>query len=94
MTASQEELRRLRGGVVGLVLQEAAEALNPVYTVGFQIAETVSAHHGVTRQEAHKRAIELLAEVAVGEPENIARAYPHELSGARRRHPGAGARAA
>ncbi len=81
MAASQEELRRLRGGVVGLVLQEAAEALNPVYTVGFQIAETVSAHHGVTHREAHKRAIELLAEVAVGEPENIARAYPHELSG-------------
>ena len=80
-SASQEELRRMRGGVVGLVLQEAAEALNPVYTVGFQIAETVSAHHGLTRREAHKRAIALLAEVAVGEPENIARAYPHELSG-------------
>ncbi len=81
MSASQNELRRLRGGVVGLVLQEAAEALNPVYTVGFQIAETVFTHHGVTHREAQNRAIALLAEVAVDEPENIARAYPHELSG-------------
>ena len=79
--ASQDELRRLRGGTIGLALQEASEALNPVYTVGFQIAETVSTHHGVTRREAWDRAIALLAEVAVEEPGTIARAYPHELSG-------------
>ena len=80
-SASQNELRRLRGGTVGLALQEAAEALNPVYTVGFQIAETVSTHHRGTRREARDRAVALLAEVAVDEPDTIARAYPHELSG-------------
>jgi oligopeptide/dipeptide ABC transporter ATP-binding protein len=80
-SASQDELRRLRGGTIGLVLQEAAEALNPVYTVGFQIAETISIHHGITRREARGRAIALLGEVAVDEPDTIARAYPHELSG-------------
>jgi len=80
-SASRDELPRLRGGTIGLVLQEAAEALNPVYTVGFQIAETVSTHHGVTRREARDRAIALLGEVAVDEPKTITRAYPHELSG-------------
>jgi oligopeptide/dipeptide ABC transporter ATP-binding protein len=80
-SASQDELCRLRGGMVGLALQEAAEAINPVYTVGFQIAETVSSHHRVTRREALDRAIALLAEVAVDSPDTIIRAYPHELSG-------------
>jgi len=80
-SASLDELHRLRGGIIGLAFQEAAEALNPVYTVGFQIAETVSTHHRVTRREAWKRTISLLAEVAVDEPETIAAAYPHELSG-------------
>jgi len=80
-SASLEELHRIRGGIVGLAFQEAAEALNPVYTVGFQIAETVSTHHRVTRHEAWDRTISLLVEVAIDEPENIARAYPHELSG-------------
>ena len=80
-SASLDELHRIRGGIVGLAFQEAAEALNPVYTVGFQIAETVSTHHRVTRREAWDRTISLLAEVAIDEPENIARAYPHELSG-------------
>jgi len=79
--ASRDELRRVRGGTVGLALQEAAEALNPVYTAGYQIAETVSTHHGVTRRQARDRAIALLAEVAVDEPDTITRAYPHELSG-------------
>jgi oligopeptide/dipeptide ABC transporter ATP-binding protein len=80
-SASLDELHRLRGGIVGLAFQEAAEALNPVYTVGFQIAETVSTHHRVTRREAWNRTVSLLAEVAVDEPETIAAAYPHELSG-------------
>ena len=80
-SASQDELRRVRGGTIGLALQEAAEALNPVYTVGFQIAETLSTHHGVTRRKSRDQAITLLAEVAVDEPDAIARAYPHELSG-------------
>jgi len=80
-SAALDELHRLRGGIVGLAFQEAAEALNPVYTVGFQITETVSTHHRVTRREAWERTVALLTEVAVDEPEAIAAAYPHELSG-------------
>ena len=80
-SASMDELHRLRGGIVGLAFQEAAEALNPVYTVGFQIAETVSTHHRVTRREAFERTVSLLTEVAVDEAETTAAAYPHQLSG-------------
>ncbi len=80
-SASLDELHRICGGIVGLAFQEAAEALNPVYAVGFQIAETVSTHHRVTRREAWARTISLLAEVAIDDPANIAQAYPHELSG-------------
>ena len=71
----------LRGATVGLVLQEAEGALNPVYTAGFQLSEALRVHRGVGRGEARKRALDLLAEVAVGEPEEVMRAYPHELSG-------------
>jgi oligopeptide/dipeptide ABC transporter ATP-binding protein len=75
------ELRRIRGGELGLVLQEATAALNPVYTVGYQIAETVAAHRDVDRSRAGAAALELLAEAALDSGEEIARAYPHELSG-------------
>jgi ABC-type glutathione transport system ATPase component len=72
---------RFRGGAVGLVLQEAASALNPVYSVGFQLAETLGAH-GIARGAAARRAaVSLLEEVALDEPEPVLAAYPHQLSG-------------
>jgi len=71
----------LRGATVGLVLQEAEGALNPVYTAGFQLSEALRVHRGVGRGEARERALDLLAAVAVGEPDVVMRAYPHELSG-------------
>ena len=70
-----------RGGVVGLVFQEAGSALNPVYSVGFQLVETLEAH-GIARGEAaRKKALSLLTEVALDDPEPIFAAYPHQLSG-------------
>jgi oligopeptide/dipeptide ABC transporter ATP-binding protein len=75
------ELRRIRGGELGLVLQEATAALNPVYTVGYQIAETVAAHREIDRSRARAEALELLAEAALDSAGEIARSYPHELSG-------------
>jgi oligopeptide transport system ATP-binding protein len=75
------ELRRMRGGELGLILQEASSALNPVYTVGYQIAEAVAAHRKVDRKLARTHALELLADAALDNGEAIARAYPHELSG-------------
>jgi oligopeptide/dipeptide ABC transporter ATP-binding protein len=80
-SASETELCRIRGAEVGLVFQEAAEALNPVYTIGFQLAETIRMHDAASRSAARRRARELLADVAVGDPETVARSYPHELSG-------------
>lgn len=77
----EPDLQRLRGGGIGLVLQEAAEALNPVFTIGFQVAETIAAHQGLGRKEAVREALTLLSDVALDAPQEIAAAYPHELSG-------------
>jgi len=70
-----------RGGVVGLVLQEAGSALNPVYSIGFQLVETIEAHAIARGGAARRRALELLAEVALDDPGPIFAAYPHQLSG-------------
>lgn len=76
-----DEVPGYRGGAVGLVLQEAGSALNPVYSVGYQLVETIEAHGVAHGAEARRRAFALLAEVAVEEPETILTAYPHQLSG-------------
>lgn len=70
-----------RGGTVGLVLQEAAAALNPTYTVGAQLAETIRQHRVAEGPAVRRRALELLDEVALEEAERIFDAYPHQLSG-------------
>jgi len=77
----EREMRKVRGGQVGMVFQEAAAALNPVMRVGSQIAEALRIHRGMTRREARREAVELLGRVALADPERQARAYPHELSG-------------
>lgn len=74
-------LNRLRGGEIGIILQEAAEALNPVYTVGFQVTEAIAVHRDLRHREAYREALSLLSDAALGAPEEIAGAYPHELSG-------------
>jgi peptide/nickel transport system ATP-binding protein/peptide/nickel transport system permease protein len=79
--AASAEIPGCRGGVVGLVLQEAGSALNPVFSIGFQLVETLEAH-GIARGEAaRQRALALLGEVALDDPEPILEAYPHQLSG-------------
>ena len=75
------ELRRLRGGAVGLVFQEPASAFNPVFTIGFQIAEAVRAHRAVNRSDAPAIARGLLETAAVERPGEVAGSYPHQLSG-------------
>jgi len=82
LTALDErEMRKVRGGKVGMVFQEASAALNPVMRVGSQVAEALRIHRGMTRKEARREAVELLGLVALADPERQARAYPHELSG-------------
>jgi len=78
---NERAMRKVRGGRVGMVFQEAAAALNPVMRVGSQIAEALRIHRGMTRREARLEAVRLLGLVALADPERQARAYPHELSG-------------
>ena len=80
-TLGERAMTALRGGLVSMVFQEPMTALDPLYTVGEQIAETVRRHEQVTRQAALARALELLQLVRVPSPERRLRAYPHELSG-------------
>ncbi|MEV4757089.1 ABC transporter ATP-binding protein [Micromonospora sp. NPDC049559] len=74
-------LREVRGGRIGTVFQEPMTALNPVFTVGDQIAEAIRTHRDLGRTAAAARVRELLALVGLDDPERVARAYPHELSG-------------
>ncbi len=79
-----EALRRIRGGRIGMVFQDSMTSLNPVLTVSEQIAEGVRAHNKISRRDATHRAIELLKEVGIPDPDARAKAYPHQLSGGMR----------
>lgn len=78
---NEEEMRRVRGRRIGFVFQEPMAALNPVYTIGFQIRETLMVHGLARGAAAKKRAIELLDAVRIPHPDRRAREYPHQLSG-------------
>jgi oligopeptide/dipeptide ABC transporter ATP-binding protein len=79
-----ERLRQIRGGSIGIVFQEPGAALNPVFTVGHQIAEVLRLHRGLGKREAETEAIRLLGETGIAEPEKRARQYPFEFSGGMR----------
>jgi ABC-type dipeptide/oligopeptide/nickel transport system ATPase component len=74
-------MRKLRGARISMVFQDARAALNPVLTVGRQLADTYMLHHCGSRAEARAKAIEVLRRVYIPEPERRARQYPHEFSG-------------
>jgi peptide/nickel transport system ATP-binding protein len=78
------ELARLRGDDIGIVFQEPRTALNPIRTVGRQIAESVRIHTGAGKREARERAVEEAARVRLPDPESIVQKYPHQLSGGQR----------
>jgi oligopeptide/dipeptide ABC transporter ATP-binding protein len=82
--ASDARMREIRGADISMIFQEPMTALNPVMRVGDQIAEAVLAHHDVPKSEAWNRAIEGMREVAIADPEQRARSYPHQLSGGMR----------
>jgi oligopeptide/dipeptide ABC transporter ATP-binding protein len=77
----EQEMRRVRGRRIGFIFQEPMVALNPVYTIGYQIRETLAVHDLARGAAAWKRAAELLAAVRVPEPARRMREYPHQLSG-------------
>ena len=81
---SEKDLRPVRGGQIGFIFQEPLSALNPVTTVGEQIAEVIAAHRGLSWKEAHREAISYLEQVEIAQPDQRARQYPHQLSGGMR----------
>jgi peptide/nickel transport system ATP-binding protein len=81
---SEEEMRKVRGNEISMIFQEPMTSLNPVMTIGRQIAEALILHRDMNRQAALKRAIEMLDLVRIPEPRQRAREYPHQLSGGMR----------
>jgi len=84
LTLSEPELRRVRGRQAAMIFQEPMTSLNPVFTVGEQIAEGVRLHLGASRAQARERAVEMLRQVGIPAPGERVDAYPHQLSGGMR----------
>lgn len=80
----EREVKNLRGSLVAMIFQEPMTALDPVYTVGEQIAETLIRHQHMTRQQAGRRALELFQLVQIPSPARRLKSYPHEISGGMR----------
>ncbi|MGH7086603.1 MAG: ATP-binding cassette domain-containing protein, partial [Acetobacteraceae bacterium] len=74
-------LREIRGNEIAMIFQEPLTALNPVFTIGEQIAETIRLHQGKSRAEAMRIAIAMLDQLGISEPGLRARSYPHQISG-------------
>ncbi|MEY8841786.1 ATP-binding cassette domain-containing protein, partial [Cribrihabitans sp. XS_ASV171] len=80
----QDLMKKIRGNEIGMIFQEPMTALNPVFTVGRQLTEGLRVHKGMSRAKAEERALELLRQVRIPEPERRLHQYPHELSGGMR----------
>lgn len=81
---SEKQMRQIRGNRISMIFQEPMTSLNPVLTVGRQIAETVMVHQGLNKRDAYRRAEEMLKLVQIAEPERRVHEYPHQLSGGMR----------
>jgi len=84
LTKSHREMRRVRGKRIAMILQDPLASLNPLFTVGDQVAEPLRVHEGASRGSAWARARELLRAVRIAAPETRVREYPHQLSGGMR----------
>jgi peptide/nickel transport system ATP-binding protein len=84
LTLDEDALEKLRGGTVSMIFQEPMLALDPVYTIGDQIAETVTRHLGVTWAQGRRRALDMLEAVRIPSAKRRLEAYPHEMSGGMR----------
>ncbi|MBS0639440.1 MAG: ABC transporter ATP-binding protein [Proteobacteria bacterium] len=84
LTLPEAELRKVRGGAISMIFQEPMAALDPVYTIGEQIAETIVQHEGCSKDTAWKRALGLLEQVKIPSAARRLKNYPHEMSGGMR----------
>ena len=81
LTMSARERRQLTGKDVAMIFQEPSTSLNPCFTIGFQLAETLKKHEGMDSKAARRRSIELLEQVGIPAPESRLNAFPHQMSG-------------
>jgi peptide/nickel transport system ATP-binding protein len=81
LSVSEKRMRQLRGEKVSMIMQDPKFSLNPVMTVGQQMIEALRAHESMAKDVARKRAVEMLDEVAIRDPERVLDLYPHEVSG-------------
>jgi oligopeptide/dipeptide ABC transporter ATP-binding protein len=84
LSLSEDDMREVRGDDIAMIFQEPMTSLNPVFTVGDQIAEAIILHQNLKKKEAHDKAVESLKLVGLSAPERRAKQYPHELSGGMR----------
>ena len=78
---SEKEMRKIRGNEISMIFQEPLTSLNPVFTVGQQICETLKMHQGLNKKQAREKGIEMLKKVGIPTPEKVIDDYPHQLSG-------------
>ena len=81
---SRTEMYKMRGNAISVIFQEPMTSLNPVFTIERQVSEPFIIHQGMSKKEAAKKAVEMLADVKIPNPENVAKQYPHQLSGGMR----------
>ena len=82
--SNSEEMRKVRGGKIGVVFQEPMTSLNPVMTIGKQLRESIMLHMGLDKKEAENRVVQLLKQVGIPDPESRLNSYPHQFSGGMR----------
>src|SRR5690606_9602875 len=80
----ESKMREIRGNKISMIFQEPMTSLNPVFTVGDQIAETILLHQNVSKKEAHEKTLELMHQVGIPDPEKRINSFPHEMSGGQR----------
>ena len=81
---SRNEMYKMRGNAISVIFQEPMTSLNPVFTIERQVSEPFIIHQGMSKKEAAKKAVEMLADVKIPNPETVAKQYPHQLSGGMR----------
>lgn len=81
LTCNEKQIRAIRGQHISMIMQDPKFSLNPVMTVGEQIAEALGVHRQISKREAKQAALEMLKEVSIADPEHVYGQYPHEISG-------------